>query len=476
MLKKFSCFILFTCLASLFSDLFAQNRAEDQYDKYAETPILGIPVSETLPVLYIETENQKPIESKTEYINAKYWLTPFGDGEYDAVGSQDSPLDMQIRGRGHSSWNAPKKPYKLKLSEKISILGMSKNKHWALIKPSEATVAGFRLGRLMNMAWTPDFRPVEVVLNNVNIGLYFLMETIRIDKNRVDIYEQPDLETDPDLICGGWLVEVDNYIDDCQITVPEHPRWNLTIKYHSPENLSDSQYKWLRAELIDINDAVYSKDKTSTEWEDHFDVESMARFFIIQEILDNPDGFHGSFYLHKDLGNDAKWVAGPLWDLSCYNREKTDYTFRMPVHYNITPHWIGEIIQYDSFCRAVQKVWEEVYPDRLGEIYDYIDRNVLCLKSAWEQNRKIWDEDPSITVQTRSDNLKKALKGNIEWFNDHLPESAYSGISDIMADRASTRVYNIQGILIGEFENREEAISDLKQGLYIIDNEKVIIR
>ena len=37
----------------------------------------------------------------------------------------------------------------------------------------------------------------------------------------------------------------------------------------------------------------------------------MARFFILQEVMDNPDGFHGSFYLHKDLADNAKWVAGP---------------------------------------------------------------------------------------------------------------------------------------------------------------------
>ncbi len=30
----------------------------------------------------------------------------------------------------------------------------------------------------------------------------------------------------------------------------------------------------------------------------------------------------------------------------------------MKVHYGITPHWIGEIIQYDSFCKAVESVWK----------------------------------------------------------------------------------------------------------------------
>ena len=60
------------------------------------------------------------------------------------------------------------------------------------------------------------------------------------------------------------------------------------------------------AEFKAINTAIYSSDKTSESWEEYIDVESMARFFILQELMDNPDGFHGSFYLHKDLTNNAK--------------------------------------------------------------------------------------------------------------------------------------------------------------------------
>lgn len=154
----------------------------------------------------------------------------------------------------------------------------------------------------------------------------------------------------------------------------------------------------------------------------------MARFFILQEIMDNPDGFHGSFYLHKDLAENAKWIAGPVWYLSCYNREKTDYTFRMKVHYNITPHWIGEIIQYDSFCKAVEQVWHEVYPLKLTEIYNQIDQTILPLESAWANDCARWHEDPTQTAQLRAERIKTALSRNIEWFAGHLPVSPYASV------------------------------------------------
>ena len=127
---------------------------------------------------------------------------------------------------------------------------------------------------------------------------------------------------------------------------------------------------------------------------------------------------------HKDLKDDDKWVAGPVWDLVCYNREKTDYTFRMKAHYGFTPHWIGEIIRYESFCRAVKSVWNEVYPVKLTEIYDYIDCLVLPLDKAWENDCRRWKEDPSQTAAVRADRIKNALKRNIEWFNGHVPVAA----------------------------------------------------
>lgn len=398
----------------------------DDVEKDLEIPPSpGTPeISGTLPVMYIDTENHKPVVSKEEYLDAFYRIDPQGIEGAEALGTEDNPLPMQIRGRGHSSCKGDKKPYKIKLGQKTAIMGMPENKHWALLKPTENTVAGLGLGKLMDMAWTPSFRPVEVVLNGQYIGLYFLTETIRIDKNRVNIKKQKDQETNPDLIGGGWLVEVDNYKDDCQITIPENSRWSLTIRYHSPEDLSDVQQGWLTNEFRAINSAIYSDDKTSTAWEEYIDVESMARFFILQEVMDNPDGFHGSFYLHKDLGDGAKWIAGPIWDLICYNREKTDYTFRMKVHYNFTPHWIGEIIQYDSFCKNVQAVWNEIYPGKLEGIFDYIDKTMLLLDAAWRNDCERWNDDSSETAEVRADRIKNALRLNMEWFNNHLPESS----------------------------------------------------
>lgn len=449
----------------------------DEVDAIVPPVSSTVSISRTLPVLYIDTENHEPVVSKDVYLKATYRLDPMGIDGVEALGTEADPLPVQIRGRGHSSWKGLKKPYKIKLGKKTAIMGMPENKHWALLKPSENTVAGLILGKIMGFQWTPSFRPVEVVLNGDYIGLYFLTETIRIDENRVNIYEQQNQETDRNLIKGGWLVEVDNYRDECQITIPENNRWNLTLRYHSPDDLSDAQLKWLTGEFKAINSAIYSSDKTSAGWEEYIDVESMARFFILHEVMDNPDGFHGSFYLHKDLAENAKWVAGPIWDLVCYNREKTDYTFKMKVHYGFTPHWIGEIIQYDSFCQAVKSVWEEIYPEKISEIYDRIDDTVLPLADAWENDCERWNENPEQTASLRANRIKTALRRNIEWFDGHLPVSKFASLTTPPAYDAPVpvAVYNLQGIMIGKYHDEAEAISSLGKGLYIINRRKIKI-
>ena len=79
--------------------------------------------SQTIPIMYISTADGKPITTKKEYKRATFYITdPAGKV---SLGTAAEPLGMNIRGRGHSSWKGDKKPYKLKLDEKLSLMGLS---------------------------------------------------------------------------------------------------------------------------------------------------------------------------------------------------------------------------------------------------------------------------------------------------------------------------------------------------------------
>lgn len=94
----------------------------------------------------------------------------------------------------------------------------------------------------------------------------------------------------------------------------------------------------------------------------------------------------------------------------------------MKSHYGFTPHWTGEIIRYKNFCESVESVWNEVYPERLSEIYDEIDETVIPLDKAWKNDCARWNDDPKQTANLRALRIKNALRRNIEWFNTHLPK------------------------------------------------------
>ena len=128
--------------------------------------------SETLPVMFINTENSQAITSKENYINATYYIETFGLDGYEAVGSKEEQLPLEIRGRGNYTWrDFDKKPYRIKLGSKAALLGMNKSKHFALLAHADDNLGfyrntlGFEFSRLMGMPYTPAQEPVEVVLN-----------------------------------------------------------------------------------------------------------------------------------------------------------------------------------------------------------------------------------------------------------------------------------------------------------------------
>ena len=268
--------------------------------------------SGALPLLHIDTENGAAITSKEDYVNASLYLDANGVSGVEPVGSADAPVSLKIKGRGNYTWTGfDKKPYRLKFDKKVSILGMKKNKHFGLLAHADDNLGflrnavGFELSRKLGLAWTPTAEPVEVLLNGEYIGLYFLTELIRVDPDRVDIVEQADNATDAEAVTGGWLVEIDNYDTDPHIEITEGNGERIIFTYKTPEILSSVQGSYLTSQMTAINAAIYTSDKSSTEWEKYVDIDALARYYVVQEILDDCESFHGSCYMHKQLGNDT---------------------------------------------------------------------------------------------------------------------------------------------------------------------------
>ena len=381
--------------------------------------------SGTLPVLYIQTENNATIVSKDYYINATYYVDALGLTGYENLGSASAPLTMEIKGRGNYTWkDFNKKPYRLKLSDKQPLLGLTKSKHFALLAHADDAQSkkgfmrnqvGFELSRMIGMEWTPNVKPVEVVLNGDYIGLYFLTETIRVDKDRVNIVEQEDKETDAAAITGGWLVEIDNYDEDPHVTISEGGRHTMWFTYKTPEVLSSQQEQYLTQQMKLIDNLVYG-DKNSNELWQYLDIDALARFYIVQEIMDNYESFHGSCYLYREKGANERWKFGPVWDFgSSYNRDKTQYLFEGDVWHN---HWIPEICKFPAFTEQVKKIWKEFYSTKFNEIFTFTNAQLALLKNAAVSDANRWtDYSGNKDLQKRINNVNTWLTNSGKWLD-----------------------------------------------------------
>ena len=390
------------------------------------TTMQAVSPSGTLPVLYIQTENNASITSKEDYINATYYLDAMGISGYESIGTKSSPLNMEIRGRGNYSWTGfDKNPYRIKLADKQPLLGMNKSKHFALLAHADDSndrkgylrnAVGMELSKMIGMTYTPDSKPLEVVLNGDYIGLYFLTEHIRVDKDRVNIVEQEDEETNSENITGGWLVEIDNYDSDPHITIQEGGRTTMWITYKTPEVLSYQQEQYLTQQMMLIDNLVYG-DKNSNELWKYLDMDALAKFYIVQEITDNYESFHGSCYLHKEIGANEKWYFGPVWDFgSSFNRDKSQYMYQGDVWHN---HWIPEICKFPAFMERVKEIWSEFYANEFDQIYNFIEAHERQVSAAAAKDKERWPEyHGGNSFATYVERTTSVLRKNAEWLDE----------------------------------------------------------
>jgi hypothetical protein len=371
--------------------------------------------------MYINTENATSITSKETYINATYYLETSGT-DFDAIGSKNNQLTMQIRGRGNYTWSSfSKKPYRIKLDKKAALLGMNKSKHFALLAHADdnrgfiRNAVGLKLSELIGMTWTPQSQPVEVVLNGNYIGLYFLTETIRVDSERVNIVEQADSATNSEDITGGWLVEIDNYDSDPHVSVNEggNNNYKINFTYHSPEVLSDKQTSYLTDQMTTINSLIYNTNKSDCKWADMVDLDQLARYYIVQELVDDYESFHGSCYLYKNRGVNEKWYFGPVWDFgSAFNYDKSQYIYEGREHHQV---WIGEMCKFPQLMEKVKGIWADFVTDHYADIFNYINDFRDYISSATATDAQQWPQYGNSDLKSRVSQVKKRMSGAFEW-------------------------------------------------------------
>lgn len=385
----------------------------------------------TVPVINIRTENNQEILDKENYIEGYLSLEIPSGNEWENFGESIHEKKIGIRGRGNFTWfKTEKKSYKIKFDKKLEILGMPMNKHFAIISydpfyPSMwlGPIIGLELARLIDPGWVPKIVPVEVILNDDYKGIYLFVETIRVEPTRLNIYAQENNNENTDLIPYGWLVELDNQNDDSQIVVPsKNIRNEIKVTYKTPEVLSSSQKEWLINEFETLTALIESPEcNKNDKWENHFDLESLARYIIIREILHDVDGYSGSQYFYKDIDSE-KWSAGPFWDMELWPEIKKDWIVNDGA-WSIL-NWIPFMMNSEELRRVFIEQWNNFYENCFQDIFPILDQ-LLIYVTADKQNAIVWPEE-SESLESKLQYAKLLLTNNGIWIDNNKNWSIYN--------------------------------------------------
>ena len=388
-----------------------------------------IPSNFRIPTVHISTEGGKPIDSKEDYVKASF---RFEDPTRFYSDEETVEVTGKIRGRGNSTWGMPKKPYRIKLDEKVDLFGSPGDKDWILLanysdKTLLRNIVAMEISRICGMAWTPRMLSVDVYLNQEYIGVYTFCDHKEVAKDRVNI----EVATETDLE-GGYYLELEEAMDEpvCFKTV-----WDTPVMFHEPEYPTEAQQKYVKEWFNGFERAL---ERVQGEHDDayrsYIDVPSFINYYMIQEITKNPDGnVRKSTYLTKEKGKPLEMYH--VWDFDI-TLGNCDYTnFEKPEGWQMRyVKWYNQMFFDPAFKKAVVDRWNELYPTLLTQVTAFLDRQHTLMAGAESRNFdrwqilgvKVWPNYYYFpTYEEEYAFLKEFYEARLAWLNDRINAADY---------------------------------------------------
>ena len=348
-------------------------------------------------------------------------------------------LEMNIRGRGNSTWaHQGKKPFKIKLDKKEDLFGLGKNKHWVLIANAfDETLLRDRitawLGDQLGFEFTPRGVPVDVVMTGSEsgtqyLGSYYFSENVRVDTNRLEIDELSEDIVDGTEITGGYLLQNPTQLAEDS---PDRFKTSRGVEWatHTPSfDTSDDGYvnpaqqTYIQNHMQKVEDALF---EDGTGYREYMDLESAAKYWLINEASKNSDGYGtGSTYIYKKRDTDdavGKVYWGPLWDFDYgYDRVYNVEDFA-PGSEWVVPMFTDR--EEGGFVEEVRKYWPALKQAMSELIADggIIDQYYEETRVSAEQDRRIWHPDETEYSWLKEvEELKDWIRKRLAWMDENF--------------------------------------------------------
>ena len=367
--------IIFASILALAGCLWEETESSLEESSYlplddSEYPYAGV------PRLVIETENFKDIRDRETKVPAR--LQIYGE---------DSPsseiLELTVRGRGNSTFHAPKYGIKLEFSKKTSLLGMPKDKDWALRSNygDKTLLRDFMMNRLANrlgVSYVPRMHYVELYLNREYKGLYLLTETVKSSKNRVPLSKSD----------SSFLFEKEDSkkIDDPYFETRDG---NL-IHIQEPKQISEKSLQMAKDHLDDFEVYLHRQNfwgvDSLSNW---LDIRDFLEYYWVQEFAKNEDGkFTRSVFFYWEKGGTIHF--GPLWDFDLGFGNESRENFAMPENWFIRNYRWNRYILMDARMQEMAKEYWTAHRETFHELIDSIPLYKSQIEKAAKNDIKRW--------------------------------------------------------------------------------------
>lgn len=386
---------------------------------------------QNIPVIRIKTKNSAPILNKKDYVDGTITIS---DPEKLYSDVAEFSAEMGIRGRGNSTWSFPKKPWKVKLKEKASLLGMPADKEWALLanyadRTLVRNIVAMKLSEICGFSWTPRMRSVEVYLNNEYQGVYTLCEHKKVSSDRVDIDVVGENDNSGDAVTGGYYLEIEEQQDE---TTCWWTSMGVPMMFSDPEEPTSAQLKYVKDLFESFEQALWAKDfSEATGYPKYIDVDSFIDYYIVQELTKNIDGnLRKSSFITKERGKKMEMYH--LWDFDLTLGNCGYFWGNVgngPENFWIKlDKWYPHLFADPAFVDKVQKRWNELKPE-FDKVPDFIDEQTHSLAKAQERNFKVWSIWESVdwvyfpslgSYEKEVDYLKEFYTKRLEWLDREL--------------------------------------------------------
>jgi hypothetical protein len=342
--------------------------------------VLGITEDHVVPHIIITTENTEEITSKEIYLMASMYI----DGK---KGYPDFYGTTQIRGRGNSTWKMEKKPYRLRLPTKGSVLGLPEARNWVLlanyIDPSlMCNIVAMKIGRDLNVPYTNTMIPVDLTINGEYRGSYVLTQQIEVHENRVNISDD------------GYLIELDSYFDeDYQFY---SANYTLPVMIKSPDLNNESELLPIKREFEALESLIKESTFPNNSYKDYFDINAFAKYILVCFITANEEINHPkSIYMHKRPG--GKFTFGPLWDFDwAYGYDgESSFHFMNPTkalfwNTHAGAMFFKRLFEDPAVKTAFKNEWVNYKVNHLSDLYVFIDQYAARIKSSKQADYNKW--------------------------------------------------------------------------------------